>query len=93
MIEDLKRENAELCRQIAVLEAAKAETDRAIRKSDLRLTLLLLKLVNERGICAVMQGEGQAWEFLSKEEFRLRQKDDAHPVNVLKPSCSKKRAA
>lgn len=93
MKEDLERENAELRRQVALLEAAKAEADHEIRKSDLRLTLLLLNLVNQRGICAVMRREGLDWEFLSKEEFRQRTHDDAHLANVLKPSFSKKRAA
>lgn len=74
MYDDATREKeiVELRRQIALLKAAKAEADQAARKADLQLTILLLRLVNERGICAVMLEDGREWEILYKEDFLRR---------------------
>lgn len=95
MSDDATFENeiAELRGQLSFLEAAKAEADHAVRKTDQRLAILLLRLANERGIFAVMHEGGRAWEFLSKEEF-LRQHGGPATVSfpdVVKPP--KKKAA
>ena len=63
---------AELRTQVALLETAKAEAERATRKANLQLTILLLRLMSDQGICAVMLEDGRAWDFLSTEEFKRR---------------------
>ncbi len=91
--EDREREIAELRAQVAFLEAAKAEADQGARKSDLQLAILVLSLVQQRGIWAVMRRDGREWEFLTKEEFRERSRRNGFVASAPEAALPKKKAS
>jgi len=86
-------EIAELRAQRTLLEAAKLESDHAARKAEMQLLLLILALINERGICAVMINEGREWEFLTKEAFKVRYKGNGFVAETMNAIRLKKKAA
>lgn len=92
MNEPTLQEVDELRRQVARLEAEKAQVE--LRGQDESLGLLLLLLAVDRGIYVVRKPDSSEWELLSREQYKRHRGEKLPESKPQKmPASPRKRAA